>query len=136
MRNIKFRYIVKKPNGYVITKTFPLRNIERGGVAYWFECNQIGDKCEIYRSQYTGLKDKTGKEIFEGDIVKAHNFYFDGNFDADHNFIGTIKYSNWSSFGIKKKDGGFIDIYETSHFEEPCIENIGHESPELLEATK
>lgn len=78
----------------------------------------IGIK-KIEISQYTGLRDIAGDEIYEGDIVK----------DISNELIGYIEYS----------DGGFIIIYDDiaeklNADESAYLEVIGNifENPELL----
>lgn len=70
--------------------------------------------------QYTSLKDKNGKEIYEGDIVKSFNLSSEGK-------ICKIVWNDINAFWLEQSDEtstGLIGICEV-------IGNI-HENPELL----
>ena len=88
------------------------------------------DDCELM--QYTGLKDKNGKEIYEGDILSLN--YFEGDvvkvwieyLDTLPYCCTIIKYSegDWTTLGrVMKRDG--------EQFTCKIIGNI-YENPELL----
>lgn len=73
-------------------------------------------------SEFTGLTDKNGTKIFEGDIVKAYNIC------GEEEGIGVVHWSElfvaWNYANHKCMYGGDIASYEV-------IGNI-HDNPELL----
>ena len=86
-------------------------------------CYEHTDFKDIELMQYTGLKDKNNKEIYEGDIVKLR---------ANHR-IGVIKYyDEWGAFVIeyiKPRPLAVLGNYYKENIE--ILGNI-YENPELL----
>ena len=81
--------------------------------------------------QFTGLTDKNGKRVFEGDIIKHNNTHFVVEFSSNHlGFICIDRkhktrggFANWRDGNWMKNVSSYIQI----------IGNI-HDNPELLEA--
>ena len=130
MREIKFRAWDKdrkcffpcivgntdiKDNNWICPLTFG----EVNGVKDWYH----NDTCEVM--QYTGLKDKNGKEIYEGDIVKVWE-----PFNVSQ--VAVVKFND-GCFDIVGKTLTFRD-YLKCFVANKSIEVIGniYENPELL----
>lgn len=80
--------------------------------------------------QYTGLTDKNGVKIFEGDIITCSQ-YLGGNFVDYHIEKGYVE-MKFGAFGLHRKQGyyrPFKDWLEDYEFE--VTGNI-HDNPELL----
>ena len=80
---------------------------------------------EMMLMQYTGLHDKNGKEIYEGDIIKVK--MYDGKYE---NY--KIVFRNAEFEAINEDDTNFIATDVWNIYTE-VIGNI-YENPELLEA--
>ena len=97
---------------------------------------ELADEGRYELMQYTGLKDKNGAEIYEGDIVKR-TYLFDGAFGKTH--VGEVVYDKESARYVISKPNNFIepkteDLGNTLSYRSTyeVIGNI-HENKELLE---
>jgi len=125
MREIKFRQPIRDKNGAFIEWWY-WGIIENSFISP--VTHQNGNDTKHESQQLTSLKDKNGKEVYEGDIITNHDF--ESNlligFSSDKcAFVG----SKTTSFNIEDIYNFFDDIVFEDKWE--VIGNI-YENPELL----
>ena len=93
----------------------------------------LGEWAKLPKQQYTGLKDKNGKEIYEGDILRHYNEF--ASLGEPKEFVREVKWDTYYgagwNFGLSYKDGEKRWSYPQPGDCE-VIGNI-YENPELLE---
>lgn len=155
MREIKFRAWDKKRNEMLVNITLDtlIYNCDTGTYAPsgdWDRCRGLD---EVEWMQFTGLTDKNGKEIYEGDIVREYsaglNYYkkliiHDDKYKVKWGSYGDGEYVNniqcWmmGSYSLSDEINRMLlennPDYEYKRFKEYWIEVIGniYENPELI----
>jgi uncharacterized phage protein (TIGR01671 family) len=77
MREIKFRVWDEKKKVMLSQIGSWYFNDEYDEVAFHMNRVTFSDHKYLKLMQYTGLKDRNGKEIYEGDIIRSYNEYGD-----------------------------------------------------------
>lgn len=138
MRKIKFRVWDKKEKAFIKSDNQYLQFVGHDNYFTFYpeedkypkDKNNLKEKLII--QQFTSLKDKNGREIYEGDILKQYL----GPEKINSSLLWEVQYfEERASFGVTS--GNCFEIFEDVLFNDECsceIEIIGNifENPELL----
>lgn len=138
MREIKFRAKMLDSDdfvyGYYIHSELPNEIFKHK--IYCADVNRLADVKEETVGQYTELKDKNGKEIYEGDIVLYDDWEMSTESGSGDRFVnkGIIEY-NESNCCFTVTERVMLDREDVLYEGNEDLEVIGniYENPELLE---
>lgn len=127
MREIKFRQFDKRLNDFMFFELVDTEIVITNDKVVSFD----NDRTDSPIEQYTGLKDRNGVEIYEGDILGSEKSDSDAWYVSHHQVV-------WHDSGLMGKqicsNGSYIGIdYHTNRTSHPyvVIGNI-HSNPELI----
>ncbi len=125
MREINFRAWDKNSKEWV--EDFILDRL--GSYYQTNKCEFWGDDRDLALMQWTGLKDKNGVEIYEGDIINLDNGLNEGIYDVVEWNNEDQKYIPISGMGQNRTRDN--ELNEWGHMFWKIVGNI-YENPELL----
>ena len=135
MRELKFRYWISGMGKMLFTKD--LAQVTMLGAV-----NSNNGKIEIM--QFTGLKDKNCKEIYEGDVLKETNDYDGGEEPSVRYYLVKFGFYDFTTYNEDQGYGYYLvrigkypdegqGIYEGEMLE--VVGNL-HENPELIKGVE
>lgn len=114
------------------------------GSHIWWDINDSGemkyedDPGNYKLEQFTGLKDTSGKEIYEGDIVYFGSMWCVGDeYDPrEEEHTGTVEYRPDYASYVVNCNGKIYPLEELTSFDGYSVQGNVHENAELLEEDK
>lgn len=128
MKELKFRYVFKKPSGHIVLYFTDIQHLEHSDIANFLQHNFLSiERDLISRDQFIGTQDKNDREIYEGDLYypskysdyPAEVYYDERSCQFRGRVKGEMQYDKTYNIAFAK----YIEV----------IGNI-HQNPELLEA--
>lgn len=139
-REIKFRLWDTSEKEFVDPKTIAINGL--GNVMADTGREWVIDICkeDFILMQYTGLKDKNERDIYEGDIITLHQFIQVlgtglGVSEGEQELTGKIEINDYGVyFNCTSQDDSVSDYLILFNLHEESLEIIGniYENPELL----
>jgi len=137
MRTIKFRgWNGKKMLFYNSWFTLHNNNVlcfEESSDHDYVDDSDVDYPEKVELMQFTGLTDKNGKEIYEGDIYKPSDSFI---VEWTEKVVGIIEFKNGSFIGVYRNKKG--EILDSELYMQGTIEVIGniYENEDLLKENK